>query len=113
MFRLDWICETLRCASYLLIERAYWLLQRPPSALCRRITWLTRMNPARSCFNIWSQEIISVQNTCWNDILFDECRNILKLNTTKQNQSWNFYWYPPEFVRCYLIIRLQSAEVAL
>ena len=30
-------CETPRCASYLLLERANWLLQRPSSAFCRRI----------------------------------------------------------------------------
>ena len=37
--------ETSRCASYILLERANWLLQRPPSALCRRITRFHQMNP--------------------------------------------------------------------
>ena len=84
------VCETSRCASYILLERANGLLQRPPSALCRRITWLPLMNPARSCFNLWGQGSIAVKNTDWNDILFDKCRKILKLDTNKQNQSWIF-----------------------
>ena len=71
------------------------------------------MNPARPCFNIWGQGSISAKNTHWNDIVFDECQKILKLDTNKQNQSWNFYRYPPGFIRCNQIIRLQSAEVAV
>ena len=49
-------------------------------------------------------------NTHWNDIVFDKCRKILKLDKNKQNQSWNFYRYPPGFIRCNQIIRLQSAK---
>ena len=85
------VCETSSCASNLLFERANLLLQRPPSALCRRITWLPRINPTRSCFNIWGQGSISVKNTHRNDILFDKCRKILKRDTNKQNESWTFY----------------------
>ena len=54
------VCETLRCASYLLLERVNWLLQRPPSTIADE---LPRINPARSCFNIWDQGSISVKNT--------------------------------------------------
>ena len=43
-------------------------------------------------------------------ILFDKCRKVLQLDTNKQNQSWNFYQYPPGFIRGNQIIRLQSAE---
>ena len=46
--------------------------------------------------------------THWNDILFDKCRKILKLYTNEQNQSRNFYQYPPGFIgfirkKCYEI----------
>ena len=68
------------------------------------------MNPARSCFNIWGQGNISVKNTHWRNILFDKSRKILKLDTNKQNQSWNFYRYPPGLIRRNQVIRLQSAE---
>ena len=34
-------------------------------------------------------------------------KKILKLDTNKQNQSWNFYRYPPGFIRGNEIIRLQ------
>ena len=68
------------------------------------------MNPARFCFNIWDQESISAKNTHWNDILFDKCHKILKQDMNIQKQSWNFYRYPPGFIRGNQIIRLQSAE---
>ena len=50
------------------------------------------------------------KNTHWNDILYDKCRKIVKLDTNQQNHFWNFYRYPPGFIRCNHVIRLQSAE---
>ena len=35
---------------------------------------------------------------------------MMKLDTNEQNQSWNFFQYPPGFIRGNQTIRLQSAE---
>ena len=41
-----------------------------------------------------AKEAFPWKNTHWNDILFDKCRQIMKLDTNKQNHSRNFYRYP-------------------